>query len=196
MPIPRPEWEYLYQTSTAAQLPWELGGPDPCLVDAIERKVLPSRGTVVDFGCGLGSAAVYLAALGFRVTAVDLSSSAIEKAKDKAAQAGVAVDFRVADALGTGLKSKSCTIVYDRGCLPHLARERWPAYQKEVTRLLAPTGRFVVEVQQDQVSLTELTTLLGSKFTLVASAGATHVERPTGIPRYHTFAVYRLGGKR
>lgn len=196
MPIPRPEWEYLYQTSTAAQLPWELGGPDPCLVNAIERKILPSRGAVVDFGCGLGSAAVYLAALGFRVTAVDLSPSAIAKAKDKAAQAGVLVDFRIADALSTGLKSKSFEVVYDRGCLPHLARERWPDYRKEVARLLLPGGRFVVEVQQDHVSLTELTALFGRGFTLVTSAGATHVERPTGIPRYHTFAIYRLGVKR
>lgn len=196
MPIPRPEWEYLYQTSTATQLPWELGGPDPCLVRAIERKLLPGRGRVVDLGCGLGSAAVYLAALGCQVTGVDLSATAIEKAKDKARQAGVTVDFRVSDALATGLTAKSCDVVYDRGCLQHLSRERWPDYRKEVVRLLKVRGRYTVEVQQDQVSLDDLTALLGPGFTRLVAQGATHVERPTGIPRYHTFAVFRWGMKR
>lgn len=195
MAIPRPEWEYLYQTSTAAQLPWELGGPDPCLVEAIEHKLVPARGTVVDLGCGLGSAAVYLAALGYRVTGVDLSPTAVEKAKDKAAQAGVSVDFREGDALATGLTPKSADLVYDRGCLQHLSRERWPDYRREIVRLLKVGGRYAVEVQQDQVSLDDLKGLLGAGFSPVTARGATHVERPTGIPRYHTFAVFRWGRK-
>ncbi|ORA56077.1 class I SAM-dependent methyltransferase [Mycobacteroides franklinii] len=56
------------------------------------------RGDVLDIGCGLGDNAIYLAQQGFNVTGLDFAPSAIEQAKGRAAAAGVAVDFHVADA--------------------------------------------------------------------------------------------------
>ena len=48
-------------------------------------------------GCGTGSNAIHLARREFQVTAFDLAPRAIEQAVARAAQAGVSVDFRVAD---------------------------------------------------------------------------------------------------
>lgn len=185
MAIQPGEWEYLYQTSPATQIPWEQGGPDVCLVQLVERKVLPSRGAVLDLGCGLGSAAVYLAALGYHVTGIDLSPTAIAKATRKAEQVGVTVTFHVGDALASQLPARAFEIVYDRGCLQHIARDQRSRYRDEVLRLLKPKGHYVVEVAQELLNLDEFKQLFGRALTIKQTTSVTHVERPTGIPRYH-----------
>jgi SAM-dependent methyltransferase len=64
----------------------------------LERSAVPRPGgTVIDFGCGEGANAIYLAKLGYRVTAVDISPIAIARARALAALEGVAIDFRLGD---------------------------------------------------------------------------------------------------
>ncbi|CAN7400404.1 NAD(P)/FAD-dependent oxidoreductase [Microbacterium sp. LjRoot45] len=62
---------------------------------------LPARGTALEVGCGEGADAVWLAEQGWEVTAVDVSASAIERARAAAVERGVAdrVHFVVADAV-------------------------------------------------------------------------------------------------
>lgn len=55
-------------------------------------------GDVLDIGCGLGDNAIFLASRGHSVTGVDGSQAAIDQARTRAAEAGVAVTFEVADA--------------------------------------------------------------------------------------------------
>ena len=52
-----------------------------------------NTGAVLDLGCGPGRHAVPFAQRGFDVTALDLSAFHLEKAKERAAAAGVAVEF-------------------------------------------------------------------------------------------------------
>lgn len=52
---------------------------------------------VLDLGAGQGRNAIWLAARGHRVTAVDISDVAIEQGRDMARQVGVEVDFVAAD---------------------------------------------------------------------------------------------------
>ena len=54
-------------------------------------------GRALDLGCGPGRNAVWLAAKGHRVTAVDLSDTAVDHARRLAAEAGVEIDTRQAD---------------------------------------------------------------------------------------------------
>lgn len=54
-------------------------------------------GRALELGCGSGGNAVWLAQRGWRVTAVDFSAVAIEKAKLRAADKGVDVEFLVSD---------------------------------------------------------------------------------------------------
>ncbi|RMI39988.1 SAM-dependent methyltransferase [Streptomyces triticirhizae] len=49
-----------------------------------------SPGTALDLGCGEGGDAIHLARLGWRVTAVDISDVALERAAQHAERAGVA----------------------------------------------------------------------------------------------------------
>ncbi|MDQ3643817.1 MAG: class I SAM-dependent methyltransferase [Actinomycetota bacterium] len=82
-------WESHYG---ARERVWS-GRPNPVLVDVAAS--LPA-GTALDLGCGEGADAVWLAGLGWRVTAVDVSSIALSRASAHAATAGVGahIDFQ------------------------------------------------------------------------------------------------------
>ena len=56
-------------------------------------------GTALDLGCGEGGDAIWLARLGWHVTAVDVSATALDRASTHAAEAGVGarIDFRQHD---------------------------------------------------------------------------------------------------
>ncbi len=67
--------------------------------DFIERETGGDRSLrVLDIGCGTGRHSIELAKRGYGVTGVDLSANQLERAKAKALEAGVAVDFRKQDA--------------------------------------------------------------------------------------------------
>ena len=67
-------------------------------LDAIIRThVGPPPRSILDVSCGIGTQALGLAALGHAVTASDLSSGAVERARLEAARRNLAIDFKVAD---------------------------------------------------------------------------------------------------
>jgi len=49
--------------------------------------------TVLDLGCGTGGHAIELARRGFQVVGVDISVEMLSRAKERARQAGVQIDF-------------------------------------------------------------------------------------------------------
>jgi SAM-dependent methyltransferase len=53
--------------------------------------------TVLDVACGIGTQALGLAALGYDVTASDLSAGAVARLRDEAARRGLAIDAKAAD---------------------------------------------------------------------------------------------------
>src|SRR5674536_219855 len=68
-------------------------------VDFIEEELGFNRSaTILDLGCGTGRHAIELAKRGYTVTAVDLSASQLDLAREKAVAANVTVQFVEADA--------------------------------------------------------------------------------------------------
>ena len=65
----------------------------------IQEKIprAPKTLSVLDCSCGIGTQAIGLAKLGYRITATDLSPKAVERARAEAGKAGVAIRFGVAD---------------------------------------------------------------------------------------------------
>ncbi|TDE12285.1 class I SAM-dependent methyltransferase [Jiangella asiatica] len=76
-------WNARYQENERI---WS-GNPNPVLVTEVGAL---APGHAADLGCGEGADAVWLARRGWTVTAVDISSTALARAADHAADAGVA----------------------------------------------------------------------------------------------------------
>ncbi len=71
----------------------------PGEVDFVERELNADRTKrILDIGCGTGRHAIELATRGYRVTGLDLSEGQLRLAREKAANAGVDVDFQRRDA--------------------------------------------------------------------------------------------------
>jgi SAM-dependent methyltransferase len=67
--------------------------------DFIEREIQNDKSLkILDIGCGTGRHAIELTKRGYRVTGVDLSENQIKRARQKAQEAGVPIDFQIQDA--------------------------------------------------------------------------------------------------
>jgi SAM-dependent methyltransferase len=90
-------FERLYAASRAgqAEVPWDAPEPSAHL-RALDLPAGQGRRALV-VGCGPGRDAEYVAGLGYRVTAFDISATAIDLARER--HPGTAVDYVVADLL-------------------------------------------------------------------------------------------------
>jgi 2-polyprenyl-3-methyl-5-hydroxy-6-metoxy-1,4-benzoquinol methylase len=131
-----PDWEALYQEKSVETMPWF----NPSLDTDVEHALLTldlSAGEVLDLGTGPGTQAMALSQRGFRVTATDLSETAIRQAAAKATEQGVTVAFRQDDILNSHL-DHSFDLILDRGCFHVLPPDSRSVYVQTVANLLKP----------------------------------------------------------
>jgi SAM-dependent methyltransferase len=125
--------------------PWDTGEVPVELTAVVEGGGLPP-GRALDIGCGTGTQAVYMATHGWRVTGVELLEQPLHRARDRAAAAGVEVEFVKADATRlteVGLEP-GFTLLLDRGCFHGLNEQQRSAYAQGVTELAAPGASFLL----------------------------------------------------
>ena len=96
----------------------------------------------LDVGCGTAFLALHLAKLGHRVVAVDGTEAMLARARAKASQAGLAIDFRLADVAEVPSAPASFDLVIERCVLwtlpdPATALADW-------ARVVRPGGRLVL----------------------------------------------------
>jgi SAM-dependent methyltransferase len=133
----------IYHRMPLDRIPWNIETPPTALVELVKSgKVRPCR--TVDLGCGAGNYAIYLGGLGFDVTGIDSSPTAIRFAREKAKRVRVICSFVVADLLGDLHEVQGkFDFGYDYELLHHLMPEDRETYVKNVASLLNPGAMYL-----------------------------------------------------
>lgn len=138
--IEKVDWNERYVKSDT---PWDSGMPSEALQCILnEGKVKPCR--VLELGCGTGTNAIFLAKAGFEVTAVDLSPLAIEKAKKKAEEVGLSINFLQADVTNLPELGAPFPFVFDRGTYHIVRHMNLKGFQRTLETMVEPGGYFLV----------------------------------------------------
>ena len=138
MQTDRRRWDDRYREGAYTRRPW----PSAILSELADQGILPpARGArALDVACGAGRNSLYLAQLGYRVDAMDVSPVALARAADTAISRGVRVNWQCRDLVAQPpllVKGQYAVITLIRFMLPEYARLLVPA--------LAPGGLLIVE---------------------------------------------------
>jgi cyclopropane fatty-acyl-phospholipid synthase-like methyltransferase len=129
-------WDSAYTADAPA--PWDIGRPQATFARLAEAGLLAGR--VLDAGCGTGEHSLLAAAHGAEVVGIDLSPTALARARAKAAQRGLTVRFEVADALDLGQLGLSFDTVIDSGVFHVFDDEDRRRYVASLATVLRPGG--------------------------------------------------------
>ena len=137
-------WDERYGSATSV---WS-GNPNPRLVEHAE--CLPA-GTALDVGSGEGADAIWLAARGWQVTAIDISAVALDRAAQRAAGAGAdiagRISWRQADLLsGPSASGDAATGRFDlvSAQFMHLPRPDLASLHRRLACAVGPGGTLLI----------------------------------------------------
>ncbi len=128
----------IFEKAYQGQAPWDIGEPQPDVVQLAESGAI--AGTVLDVGCGTGENALYLAARGHEVWGIDFIPTPIERAKAKAEQRGLTVHFQVGDALKLDGLGRTFDTVIDSGLFHVFHDQERLTYVQSLARAVSPGG--------------------------------------------------------
>lgn len=134
------DWDQRYVDSNT---PWDSGTPSEVLAAFLDDGFV-KPGRVLELGCGTGTNAIFLAQRGFDVTAVDLSATAINKAKEKAKETGCNVNFIQADVTALPDVGAPFPFVFDRGTYHVVRGINLEGLQSTLSQVVARGGYYLV----------------------------------------------------
>ncbi len=105
---------------------------------------------ILDCACGIGTQSIGLAALGYHVTASDISDGEIAEAKERAAKNNVKIRFEHADfcALSETFSDPFDIIIAMDNALPHmLSKSALEAAIRSITNQIVTGGMFVASIR-------------------------------------------------
>jgi ubiquinone/menaquinone biosynthesis C-methylase UbiE len=137
------EMDGIYRNIPLEEIPWNIESPPDALVKLVKSgAVKPCK--AIDLGCGTGNYAIYLSRLGFEVTGVDISPTAVKIATERASKKGVRSNFLVADVLGNLHEiQETFDFAYDWELLHHISPDDRQKYIENVCRILTPDGMYL-----------------------------------------------------
>ena len=130
------DWDTVYVAGTPP--PWDVGRPQPAFVRLADRGAL--RGHLLDAGCGTGENALLATAHSAGVVGVDVSPTAIARARAKASERGLSARFEVADALNLSQLGLTFDTVIDSGLFHVFDDENRARYVASLASVLRSGG--------------------------------------------------------
>ena len=156
-----------------------------------------SPGRALDVGCGEGADAIWLAISGWTVTAIDISSVAISRARNAADVAGVAVEWISEDVLQARFPARSFDLMSMQ--YPALPKAAGEAAVLKLLGTIRPGGLLLAVYHDlddahrehmksrgtdpaDYVGADDLGALLGDDFTVELHSVESRIDPPPGTP--------------
>ncbi len=105
---------------------------------------------ILDCACGIGTQAIGLAALGYSVTASDISDGELEEAKKRAAENRVNICFEHADfcALSEYFSRQFDVVICMDNALPHMLSEQaMETAVRSIVKQILPGGMFIASIR-------------------------------------------------
>lgn len=121
--------------------PWDTGITPPELMQFIETH---APGKALDLGCGTGTNLLTLAHAGWQVTGVDFAWLAVFMAWQRLRRAGLRAVILQGDVTRLHNLQDSFNLILDIGCFHGLSDSGKQAYQRNLQRLLAGNGTFLI----------------------------------------------------
>ena len=138
-------WKIFYEAVPVEDMPWYTDCLDEDLIEAL-AEYAPLPGRLLELGAGPGTAAARLAALGYRVLAVDIAPAAVEQAHVRFGILNTRLTFQVADVCRSMSHMGSFDYAFDRGCFHSLSPEDRARCVHNIADVLRPGGRFFLKV--------------------------------------------------
>ncbi|HEX4146064.1 MAG TPA: class I SAM-dependent methyltransferase [Pirellulales bacterium] len=135
-----------FETAYAGQAPWDIGRPQPALVERADQ----IHGSMLDAGCGTGDNALYFASRGHRVTGIDFLAEPIARAKQKAVERGLSVNFLVMDALSLQNLPEVFDSAIDCGLFHVFSDDDRRRYVAGLATVVKPGGRLLLLCFSDE----------------------------------------------
>ena len=194
-------WQRVYRTRKPVELSWHAGHLDRSLA-AIEAVADPTS-RIIDIGGGASTLADDLLARGFSdVTVLDISATALERAKERLGGEAARVRWIVADVTRAVLQKDAYDVWHDRAVFHFLvsAQER-AAYAALAARCIREGGHLIIAtfapdgparcsgldvMRHDAQSLG---TALGEAFMLTSEVHALH-RTPSGVDQAFVHCVF------
>lgn len=129
--------------------PWDIGRAQGAIARLFGAGEV--RGAVLDVGCGTGEHALLAVTNGLPSWGVDASATAIERARAKALERGLAARFEVADALDLGALGMRFDSVIDTGLFHVFDDAPREAYVRSLGSVVQPGGRAWILCFSDRV---------------------------------------------
>ena len=130
--------------------PWDIGRPQPEVLRLADDGEF--RGEVLDLGCGTGEHALELARRGLSVLGIDGSANAVRRARTKAAERGLAVEFRISDALHLDRLGRRFDSILDCGLFHVFDDAERSEYVRSLEGALRSGGRYFLLCFSDSES--------------------------------------------
>jgi SAM-dependent methyltransferase len=184
-------WDARYRERDGAM--WS-GRPNGRLVAEV---VALTPGRALDVGSGEGADAIWLAQLGWTVTAIDISEVAIRRARETPHPAGVSVEWICGDVLQTPLPAGSFDLMSMQ--YPALPKAAGEAAVRRLLETVRPGGLLLAVYHDldeehrehvksrgvdpaDYVGADDLGRLLGDDFTVELHTVEPRIDPPPGTP--------------
>jgi len=125
-----------FESFYAGPAPWDINKPQKQFTAIADRVTSP----VLDAGCGTGEHALFFAAQGHRAVGIDFVEEAIRRARGKAAQRGLSVEFLVKDATKLGGWGEQFASVIDCGLFHVFSDDDRRRYVEGLAQVVKPGG--------------------------------------------------------